>query len=86
MSVEAVRLSWDEIRTRYPNEWVVLVEMEYEGGDEDDGELLSAVCLGHSKNPRDVLNQTRPLRERCNCFTHVYTGPVRAPQLAFFLP
>jgi hypothetical protein len=52
--------------------------MEYDDDDEDGGELLSAVVLGHSQNRADVLDETRPLRARGTDCAHLYTGRVRA--------
>ena len=76
------RLSWKEICARYPDEWVTMTDFEWEHGDEDNGELVSAVVLGHSKKRGDSLRATRALRERENMmkFTEWFTGEIlRAP-------
>lgn len=58
------RMSWKDICAQYPNEWVVMVAMEWENNDKYDGALLSAVVIGHSKKRGESLRETRPIRER----------------------
>lgn len=70
------RLSWQEICARYPDEWVTIVAIEWENGDEDDGEVASAVVLAHSKIRNEGLRETRALRDRekiMEC-AHWFTG------------
>ena len=45
----AVKLNWDEIKRRYPNEWVVLVDFHEEGED-----LVDGVVFDHGRD-RDAL-------------------------------
>jgi hypothetical protein len=74
------RLTWKEICERYPNEWVVLVDMEHEN-DDDDCDVVAGVVLGHSKNRADCLRETRPLRPSGIACAHLYTGELIAPLL-----
>jgi hypothetical protein len=68
------RLTWQQICARHVNEWVVLVDVEW--GNDDDLDPRSGIVLGHSKDPRTVLMQTRPLRPKgCN-FAHLHTAPL----------
>src|SRR5688572_10205901 len=73
------RMTWEEICARYPDEFVVLIHLEKEGGD-DFGRLLSAVVLGHSKERGECLRETRAIRdqERIYGCAYLYTGaPVK---------
>jgi hypothetical protein len=56
------RLTWHEICARYPNKWVTITDLEWEEGDEDNGALVAAAVLGHSKKRWESLQATRYLR------------------------
>jgi len=66
-------MSWREICTRYPNEWVVLVDVDWVG-EEDDGDFRSARVAGHGKTRREPLVQARPLWSRYGEIAHFFTG------------
>jgi hypothetical protein len=83
---ERERLSWAEICARYPDEWVVVVDMKWPNDDIDEGELESAIVLGHTKSRGDVLRETRHLRGEQDFSGHFFTGPIVAPCLSFRLP
>jgi hypothetical protein len=74
------RLSWADICARYPDEWVVVVEIEYENDDMDDGDIVSAIVLGHTKTRGEVLRETLHLCEDQDS-GHFFTGPVCAPRV-----
>ncbi|HEX2570540.1 MAG TPA: hypothetical protein VH877_13375 [Polyangia bacterium] len=69
------RLTWEEICARYPDEWVVLTEIDFI--EEDDEEFRTAVVLDHSKKRGEALRRV-VLPEGC-CFAHFYTGPLFPP-------
>ncbi len=71
------RLSWQEIKDRYPDQWVVLVEMVWDD-EETLSALRSAVVAAHSPNRREPLEQAAPLRPRYPCMGHFYTGRIRS--------
>ena len=79
------RLTWAEICTRYPDEWVTLIDLEWTG-DPDDGRLAAAVVLGHSKKRGDSLRETRALRDEENIreCAHWFTGPLVPPDFVSF--
>jgi hypothetical protein len=79
------RLTWREICARYPNEWVVLVDLEHENDDDDD-QIVAGVVLGHSKNRADCLRETKALRPPGTHCAHLYTGEIVAPTLPVSLP
>jgi hypothetical protein len=77
-------LSWPEICTRYPDQWVALVEIDWV--NENDLDFHSARVAGHGKTRKEPLDQARPLRERYPEIGHFFTGPIRAPLRSFLLP
>ena len=72
-------LTWREICERYPDEWVVLIEVDWV--NDMDLELRSARVAGHGKRRRDPLEQARPLRSRYPSMAHLYTGRVLVPSM-----
>lgn len=74
-------LTWQEICARYPNEWVVLVEVDWI--DEDDKDFRLARVAGHGKTRREPLVQARSVWPRYGEIAHFFTGPIRAPSPLF---
>jgi hypothetical protein len=72
-------LTWEEIRARYPDEWVVLVEVDWV--NDTDLDFRSARVAGHGKTRKEPLVQARPLQSRYPAMAHLFTGPIRAPSL-----
>jgi hypothetical protein len=52
----ADKLSWDEIRMSYPDEWVILVDFERET---PDSAVTGGVVFAHSRNKRELLSSTK---------------------------
>jgi len=69
-------LTWQEICARYPNEWVVLVEVDWI--DEDDRDFRSARVAGHGKTRKEPLVQARSMWSRYGELSHFFTGRIRA--------
>jgi DNA primase len=76
-------LTWAEIRERYPDQWVCLIEIDRI--EEDNFEFRTARVAGHGKTRREPLDQARPLRDRYEEIGHYYTGRIVAPMPRFFL-
>ena len=55
------RLTWVEIRKRYPDEWVLLALDEIE--QEDDRTVRSAHVLDHDNSLLDMMDRTDPMPE-----------------------
>lgn len=70
------RLTWDEIRLRLPDRWVVLVDIEWA---DEDGEIRTAVVLGEGKGRDETLRRYAPLKAGYREFSHRYTGRVSVP-------
>jgi len=69
-------LTWQEICARFPDEWVVLVEVDWR--DEDDRDFRSARVAGHGKTRREPLVQARAMWSRYGELAHFFTGQIRA--------
>jgi hypothetical protein len=72
-------LTWSEICARYPDEWVVLVEVDWV--NDTDLDFRSARVADHGKTRKEPLVQARPLQSRYPSMAHLFTGPIRAPSL-----
>jgi hypothetical protein len=72
------RLSWSEICSRYPKQWVVLVDIDWI--DQDcDFEFRTAVVLDHSEGREECVRRTRHLRAVGSEWAHYFTGPIDPP-------
>ena len=76
-------MTWHEICERYPDEWVVLVEVDWVS--DTDFDFRSARVAGHGKTRKEPLEQARPLQSRYPSMGHFFTGPVRAPLFPLLL-
>lgn len=76
------RLSWQEICRRYPDQWVAIVDIEWE----EEDEVHAARVAGHGPRRADPLEQARHLHPRYQEIGHFFTGRVRAPLRGFFAP
>ena len=78
-------LTWAEICTRYSDEWVCLVEMDYI--HPNGPELRTARVIGHGKTRRAPVEQARPWRDHYDLIGHYYTGriTVRPPRPCLIL-
>ena len=81
MSSEAAHVSepmtWKQICERYPDEWVVLVEVDWV--NDTDFEFQTARVAGHGKTRKEPLIRARPLRDKYESMGHFFTGRIRAP-------
>lgn len=50
------KLTWVEIKSRYPDEWVILVDLD---ADDLSNEVHAGVVFAHSKNERELLAATK---------------------------
>jgi len=76
-------LTWQEICERYPEEWVVLVEIDWV--NDRDFEFRNARVASHGKRRKAPLIEARPLRELYRSMGHFFTGRIRAPLVPLLL-
>ncbi len=77
------RLTWGELRRRYPNRWVMLVELDWL-----NDELRSGVAIGDGATRSAAIAYAMPLLDLCgeNGFAVFYTGAPEAPARRFPAP
>ena len=66
-------LRWSEIKTRYPNEWVVLANPVFDGM-----EILEGIVVAHHSDKRVASIEGGEKRRDFQKFTLNYTGQIRA--------
>jgi hypothetical protein len=66
------KLSWDEIRKRYPDEWVILLDVD---GDDLEPEIRAGVVYKHCKHRDQLLVGTKEALAG-KSRTILYTGEV----------
>ncbi len=77
------RLTWPEICQRYPDEWVMLVDLDE---DEDDPAIRSAVVIGHGPSRKALFAATyESLAARRTTSACRFTGEQRTPAGSLFL-
>jgi hypothetical protein len=82
---EPERLTWSEIHSRYPDEWVVVVDVDWD--EEVNFHLTAALVLGHFKHRKEAspfIKATFQDHEDVSCF---WTGKkIRGPVPRFVIP
>ncbi|MBI4862199.1 MAG: hypothetical protein HY815_18365 [Candidatus Riflebacteria bacterium] len=63
------KLPWDEIKKKFPDEWVVLVDYELDGDIPTNG-----VVLDHGSVKKEVYQRLREINDECFV---LYTGKMR---------
>lgn len=76
-------MTWAQIRERFPDTWVALVEIDWV--NETDFDFRSARVVGHGTR-REQYEQARPWSSRYSSMGHFYTGRVRAPLTPLIFP
>ena len=77
-------LTWDEICRRLPNQWVVLVDIDWV--NETDFEFATAAVIAHHKHRKEAsphIKATRAPGVEVGCF---WTGEIRGPIPRCVLP
>jgi hypothetical protein len=79
------RLTWKQIRERYPDRWVVLVEHDWDEHDLSRYNTARALACGGSR--AEAIAHARPALDTYDCYGCRYTGTIRGPmfQLKQFL-
>ncbi|MBI4864646.1 MAG: hypothetical protein HY815_30980 [Candidatus Riflebacteria bacterium] len=50
------KLTWEEIKKKYPDEWVILLDYE---DDPAGADVLSGIVFAHSSDERELLDSTK---------------------------
>lgn len=70
-------LTWPQIREAYPDQWVCVVEMEWDVPRKFH--FRSARVVGHGNTRREPLAQAHLWRTRYSEIGHFFTGKIVAP-------
>ena len=73
-------MSWVQICARYPDQWVALVELDW---DDETDEFTTARVAGHGATRREPFAQMRRAGLRYDEVGHFFTGRVRAHAIDF---
>jgi len=65
------RMTWDEIRARYPDQWVIMVDHDWPG---DRTAISTARILACGAERSDALLRARPALESYECYGCRFTG------------
>ena len=68
----AQKLSWDEIKNQYPNEWVELVDFD----KDENGYLINGVVIYHTSNKKEFTKETLKIHKekKHEVYAQRYTG------------
>jgi hypothetical protein len=84
MDEQLKRLTWREICERFPDEWVVVVDADWQ--NENDFDFGTAVVVGHHRSRKDASPSVRSAfrsHAEVGCF---WTGRIRGPVPRFLAP
>jgi hypothetical protein len=71
------RLTWQQIRERYLDQWVVLVDHDWQEDDITRYNTARVLACGASR--AEALAQARPALDTYHCYGCRYTGTIRGP-------
>jgi hypothetical protein len=80
------RLTWKQIRERYPDEWAVLVDRDWDDDHDIDCATGTAVVIGHFKSRKDASPFIKASFQHYNRIGSYWTGEIRGPISRFILP
>lgn len=83
-AVQPERLTWDEIRKRYPDEWVVVAEIEWV--NDTDFEFGTALVLAHHRTRKEASSSVKAAFERYTEVGSFFTGRLISPAYERLVP
>ena len=78
------RLTWDEICKRFPDEWVVMTNIDRL--NDTDFEFRAALVLGHYKRRKEASPHIKAAFEHHDEIGCYWTGKIRGPIPRFIIP
>jgi hypothetical protein len=85
-ALKSERVTWKQIRERYPGEWAVLVEMDWNEDNDLDLESGTAIVIGHFKSRKESSPFIKASFQHYNRIASFWTGELRGPTPRFILP
>jgi hypothetical protein len=71
------RLTWPQIRERYPDQWVVMIEHDWD--EHDLASYTSARVLSQGSSRAEAMSRARPELDTYQSYGCRYTGTIRGP-------
>ncbi len=71
------RLTWPQIRERYPDQWVVLIDHDWHEDDPTRYDSARALACGASR--AEAIAHARPALDAYRSYGCRYTGTIRGP-------
>jgi hypothetical protein len=79
MRIESDVLDFEDIKKMYPDEWVLIANPEMREPNVQASivsQLVRGIVLTHSKDKREIANQSRSLKQGFKSYTCVFTGEI----------
>jgi hypothetical protein len=79
MRIESDVLDFEDIKKMYPDEWVLIANPEMREPTIQASivsQLVRGIVLTHSKDKREIANQSRSLKQGFKSYTCVFTGEI----------
>jgi hypothetical protein len=84
LEFDGVRRSIDDIKKRYPDEWILIGDPE----EDENGSDVSGIVLYHSPDKRELAYRDKPLLKQYNrkslFFNRVTPRPKRSAIVSFY--
>jgi hypothetical protein len=71
------RLTWQQIRERYPDQWVILIDHDWQ--EHDLTRYSTARVLAYGSTRADAVARGRPALDAYRSYGCRYTGTIRGP-------
>ena len=78
------RLTWAEICARYPDEWVIMADVDFV--NDTDFVFRTALVLGHHKHRKAASPEIKAAYEQHESVGCFWTGEIRGPIPRFIIP
>ena len=69
-------LTWKQICERYPDQWVVLVDIDQDGSEDHNTRFRSARVAGVGKTRRESFDRAQPFKRGYTSCANPFTGPI----------
>ena len=75
----ADKLTWDEIKRQYPDEYVILVDYDFD----DNEDVAGGIVIAHARDRDAVYDQCQQSASRPNQIAVRYTGEIKGGIVSF---
>lgn len=75
------RLTWKQICTRYPEQWVILVDHDWQPHNVTEYKTARVIAIGHTR--AEAKERARPRLDSFYEWGCHFTGPIRGPRSGY---